>query len=179
MFVRAFLPDQTEYYFAAGTLSRALIWLVGPLTAVMFPKIVHSTARAEKSDLMGLTLLCTAVIAIAAVLGLWVLGPWVVRFVYKPAYVAATTSILPWYAAVMVPLSLGSVLVNNLLAKSEFRVVPALIVLAAAYGIALSFIHGSLLAVLQTLGVFNLLLLAVCVFFTWGPGKKAPRIAPA
>ena len=179
IFVRTFLPDQTEYYFAAGTLSRALIWLVGPLTAVMFPKIVHSTARAEKSDLMGLTLLCTAVIAVAAVLGLWILGPWVVRFVYKPAYVSITTSILPWYAVVMVPLSLASVLVNNLLAKSEFRVVPALLALAVAYGVALSFIHSSVIAVLQTLGVFNLLLLAVCAFFTWGPGKQAPKTAAA
>lgn len=177
MFVRAYLPGQSEYYFAAGTLSRGLIWLVGPLTAVMFPKVVRSVARSEKTDVMGLTLLCTAVLAIAAVLGVWILGPFVVRLVYNPKYVEITTSILPWYAAVMVPLSLSSVLVNNLLARSEFRVVPALVIVAVAYGIALTFIHSSLVAVLQTLGVFYLLLLAVCVFFTWGPGRQAPRTA--
>jgi hypothetical protein len=175
MFVRTYLPGQSEYYFAAGTLSRALIWVVGPLTAVMFPKIVHSTARAEKSNLMVLTLLCTAALAGAGVFGLWLVGPWVVRLVYPPEYVAVTTSILPWYAAAMVPLSLGAVLVNNLLAKSEFRIVPALVILAVSFGITLTYIHSSLLAILQTLGAFNLLLVVVCAVYTWGPKARVAR----
>lgn len=177
MFVRAYLPAQSEYYFAAGTLSRALIWVVGPLTAVMFPKIVHSTARAEKSNLMVLTLLCTAALAAAGVFGLWLVGPWVVRLVYPPVYVAATTSILPWYTAAMVPLSLGAVLMNNLLAKSDFRIVPFLLALAVAFGVTLTYIHSSLLVILQTLGAFNLLFFAVCAIFTWGIKERVARPA--
>jgi O-antigen/teichoic acid export membrane protein len=174
-FVKTYLPDQTEYYFAAGTLSRALVWLIGPLTAVMFPKIVHSTARGEKSNLMGLTLLCTAALTVAGVLGLWVLGPLVVKLVYKPEYVAPVTAVLPWYAAVMLPLSLASVLAYNLLAKCDFRVVVPMLALAAAYGIALSHIHSSLIAVLQTFGTFNLILFGVCAWFTWGRGARRPE----
>jgi hypothetical protein len=65
-----------------------------------------------------------------------------------------------------VPLSLAYALVNNLMARSQFRIVPVLLLLAAAYGIALTQFHSSLIMVLKTLGVFNLLLLGVCSWFT-------------
>jgi hypothetical protein len=109
----------------------------------------------------------TIVLAAGGALGLTVLGPWVVRFAFKASYVPVATAVLPWYAWAMVPLSLANVLVNNLLARSRFAIVPALVVLAVAYGIALTYFHGSLVAVLKTLGVFNILLLAVCMWFTW------------
>ena len=174
MFVKAYLPENIECYVAAGTLSRALVWAVGPLTAVMFPRIVASAVRSEKSNVFGLTLLCTAALAIAGVVGLWLLGPWVVRFMSQPSYVAVTTQILPWYAGAMVPLCLANVLVSNLLGKSQFRVVLPMVVLAVAYGVMLTFVHGSFIQVLQLLGVFNLALLAVCAWYTFvRPAEKA------
>ena len=175
VFVKTWFPDETTYYGAAGTLSRALIWLVGPLVAVMFPKIVHSTAKAEQSDLMPLTLGLTAVLALGAVLGLWVLGPFVVRLVFRPDYVTPTTAILPWYAGAMVPLSLANVLVNSLLARLEFRVVPWLLGLALAYAVALTRFHASLVQVLQTLAVFCALALALSAWFTWRKRVPSPR----
>jgi hypothetical protein len=39
--------------------------------------------------------------------------------------------------------------------------------LAVAYGVTLSFVHGSFVQVLQLLGAFNLALLAVCAWFTY------------
>src|ERR1019366_4591565 len=64
-FVDAYFgAEKTAPYGAAGTLSRALLWLVLPLAAVMFPKIVHNTAKSEKSNLLGLVLLGTAVLAV-------------------------------------------------------------------------------------------------------------------
>src|SRR5207245_1782192 len=52
MFAKSFFNgDEMAPYVAAGTLSRALLWLVLPLAAVMFPKIVHSSAKSEKSNL--------------------------------------------------------------------------------------------------------------------------------
>jgi O-antigen/teichoic acid export membrane protein len=166
-FVKAYFPaDDVSYYGAAGTLSRALLWFVGPLTAVMFPKIVHSVARAEKTDLVGLTLLCTAVLAGLGAVGLCIVGPYAVRFVYKPEYVALATQVLPWYAGAMLPYCLANVLVNNLLARLDFRIVPVLAVLAVGYAVTLTYIHGSLIAVLQTLGVFNLMLLVIATWLT-------------
>ena len=173
MFVKAYFDeDIAGFYVAAGTLSRALMWLVGPLAAVMFPRIVHSVAKAEKSDLMGLVLLGTGMLAVTGALGLSVLGPWIVRFVSGEKFVQVAASLLPWYAGAMVPLALANVLLNNLLARSFFRVVPALCVLAAAYGFALTRFHDTPVAVLQTLAVFNLVLLGVCAWFTWGSSKS-------
>ena len=169
MFVKAyFSSDETGFYVSAGTMSRALMWLVVPLATVMFPKIVRSVARSEQSNLLGVVLLGTGILAAGGALGLTVLGPWIIRLVYKDSYVQVAASVLPWYAWAMVPLSLAFALVNNLLARSQFRIVPVLVVLAAAYGFALTQFHDSLVTVLKTLGIFNLLLLGVCAWFTWG-----------
>ena len=169
-----FGAEQTAPYGAAGTLSRALLWLVLPLATVMFPKIVHSTAKSEKSNLLGLVLLGTGVLVGLGVLSLWILGPWVVRLVYPPAYVAQTLAILPWYAGAMVPLALANVLVNDLLGRGKFQIVPFLVLLAMIYGLALTQHHASFIAVLKMLGGFNLVLFAICAWFVWG--RKTPAV---
>ncbi len=173
MYAKAYFSgDQMAPYVAAGTLSRALLWLVLPLAQVMFPKIVHAAAKSEKSNLFNLVVLGTAVLAICGALGLWLVGPVVVKIVYKTSYVAATCALLPWYAGAMVPLALANVMVNDLLARARFGVVPFMVVLALAYGFTLPFMlnhfPGRLEVVLQTLGAFNLLLFFVCASFTWG-----------
>jgi hypothetical protein len=165
----------------AGTLSRALLWLVLPLATVMFPKIVHSAARSEKNSLLGPVLLGTGILAAGGAGGLCILGPWIIKQFYNVAFVQVASSALPWYTWAMVPLALANVLINNLLARANFRVVPALVVLAAAYGVVLAVVgrHAGNLAepaaglrmMLQTLGVFTLLLLAVCAWFTFRSPK--------
>ncbi len=172
MFVKAyFTSDETGFYVSAGTMSRALMWVVVPLATVMFPKIVHSVARSEKSNLLGVVLLGTGILSAGGALALTVLGPGIIKFAFTPAYVQVAATVLPWYAWAMVPLSLAFALVNNLLARSQFRIVPVLLVLAAAYAFALTRFHDSLITVLKTLGVFNLLLFGASAWFTWGVGK--------
>lgn len=180
MFVNAyFTAEQTAPYVVAGTLSRALMWLVGPLVAVMFPKMVHSAARSEKTDLLKPVLLGTFALSAAGAVGLSVLGPWVVRFVSKPEYVEKAMTMLPWYAGAMVPLSLANVLVNNLLAHGRFGIVWVLVVMAVGYGVTLTFNHSSPVAVLQTLGAFNVLLLAISAWFTYlRPQSSVQHAAP-
>jgi len=168
MFVKAwFTGEETAFYVAAGTLARALMWLVLPLAAVMFPKIVHSTMKSQKTDLLGITLLGTGVLAICGALGLWLLGPYVVRLVYTPAYVEPATALLPWYAGAVVPLAMANVLVNNLLAKGDYRPVPFLVVLAISFIVALNKAHDSLVQVLQVLATCNVVFLLLCSGFTW------------
>jgi O-antigen/teichoic acid export membrane protein len=175
MFAKAYFSgDEMAAYGAAGTLSRGLLWLVLPLAAVMFPKIVHASAKSEKSNLLGIVLLGTAVLTICGAAGLCIVGPIVVKLVYTPAYVATTTKLLPWYAFSMVPLALANVLVNDLMARARFKVVPLMVLLALAYGFTLPFMlnrfHHMEVA-LQTLGAFNLLLLAICAWFSFGSPK--------
>ena len=177
MFVKAyFSADETGFYFAAGTMSRALMWLVTPLAMVMFPKIVHSTAKSQENDLMGVVLLGTGVLAAIGGAGLWIVGPFAVKLMFTESYVRVAASVLPWYAFAMLPLAMANVLLNNLLARSAFRIVPALVVLAIGYGFALTQFHDSLQTVLKTMGVCNLLLLAVCAWFTWGVKQRSPQV---
>jgi O-antigen/teichoic acid export membrane protein len=168
LYVKAYFSrEDAAFYVSAGTLSRALMWLVLPLATVMFPKIVHSVARSEKSNLLGVVMLGTAVLAVGGALGLCLVGPLLIKLVYTKNYVQVASQVLPWYAWAMVPLALAYALVNNLLARSNFRIVPVLVVLAVAYGFALTQFHDSLVMVLKTLGVFNLLLLGVCAWFSF------------
>jgi O-antigen/teichoic acid export membrane protein len=170
MFVKSyFSPADAGFYVSAGTLSRALLWLVTPLAAVMFPRIVHSAAKSEKTDLMKLVLAGTFVLAAGGALGLSLLGPWVVRFVFKPSYVEKAAALLPWYSAAMIPLAMANVLINNLMARTMHKVVPFLCVIAACYAFALTrpAVHETLPNVLKTLGVFCTLAFLVCAWFTW------------
>jgi O-antigen/teichoic acid export membrane protein len=164
-----FNENEAGFYVSAGTLSRALMWLVLPLASVMFPRLVHSAATSEKSNLMGLVLAGTGILAVVGAAGLSFLGPWIVRFIYKPEFVQVASSILPWYASAMVPLSLANVLLNNLLARpdSKWGLAVSVLLLALIYMFALTQFHTSLVAVLKTVGAFNLLLLAVTAWFSW------------
>jgi len=174
-----FTGDEMAPYVAAGTLSRALLWLVLPIAAVMFPKLVHSSVKAEKTNLLAIVLLGTGVLSICGALGMWLTGPIMIPLVWKAAWAKAAVGLLPWYALAMVPLALGNVLVNDLLARSRFRIVPVMVALAIAYGFALTRFHTTLVMVLQTLGVFNLLLLAAGAWFTWRdrPATAATKLS--
>ncbi|HTX21031.1 MAG TPA: hypothetical protein VMD27_04090 [Candidatus Aquilonibacter sp.] len=185
IYAKAFFPgDQMACYVAAGTLSRALLWLVLPLATVMFPKIVHATAKSEKSNLLGIVLLGTAALAVGCVAGLCLVGPFVVKLIYTKQYVAETTKLLPWYAGAMIPLALANVLVNDLMARGKFKVVWPMVLLTIAYGITLPLmLHkfkfddhwediNVMVVALQTLGVFNLLLLGICAWFSFGSSKS-------
>jgi O-antigen/teichoic acid export membrane protein len=177
MFVKSyFSPDEVGFYGGAGTLSRALMWLVTPLAAVMFPKIVHSAAKAEKTDLMGIVMIGTAVLAILGAICLSIVGPIVVRMVYRPNWVQPVAAILPWYAGAMVPMALANVLLNNLLGRSDFRIVPPLCILAIGYAFALTRFHDSLITVLKTIGLAGIVLLIISAWFTWG--SKARTLTP-
>jgi O-antigen/teichoic acid export membrane protein len=181
MYAKAFFSgDEMKRYVAAGTLSRALLWLVLPLAAVMFPKLVHSSAKAEKSNLFGLVILGTGGLAICGALGLWVLGPLVVKVVYKAEDVTGTVALLPWYTGAMIPLALANVMANDLLARGRFKAVPWMVVVGVGYAVTLPLLlkqfPGRMEVVLQTLGGFNVLLLVVCAWFTW---RKSGTTQPA
>jgi O-antigen/teichoic acid export membrane protein len=179
MFVKHyFTGDETGPYVSAGTLSRALIWLVSPLASVMFPRIVHSTAKSEKTNLMNVVLIGTAIMAAGGAIGIAIVGPWVIKLAYGQSFVQVAAAVLPWYAAAMVPLALVNVLVNNLLARSQFGIVPFAGFLAIAYAVTQVLVtrsHHNLVLVLQILGLFNLLLLAVCAWFTWRGRVRSPQ----
>jgi O-antigen/teichoic acid export membrane protein len=177
--VKDFFPKaDADYYVGAGTLSRALLWLVLPLASVMFPRLVHSETKSEKSNLMGMVLLGTAVLSIVGVLGLALLGPVVIPLipgVFKNN-AAQICRLLPWYGAAMVPLAVSNVLLNQLLARPDSKLPLAATVLIAAIGylFALYRFHPHPVTVLQIMGLANLVLLAICGAFSL---RKKPQTA--
>lgn len=174
--VRRFLPeDDTGIYGAAGMIGRALMFLVAPMTAVMFPKIVQSAAKSERTDVLAQALGATALLAGGAALSCTLFPALPIRIVQGSKYLDAA-ALVPWFTWCVLPLTVSNVLVNNLMARQRYAVVPWLVAVAAAYGLALwlPFGHASKMRVIQTLGVFASLYFLVCLWFTWR-GARAAR----
>ncbi len=175
---RWFDKDQTAFYGAAGTMGRALCAFTGPVVGVMFPKLVRSVALSEKSNVLTLTLIVTAVMVTIGAVALPFVGPLVLGFMYKSSY-QASAPLLSWFAIAMAPLALANVLLNNLLARSQFAVVPWVVLVAIGYAVALTQNHGTFIAVIQTLCVSNIIFLAVVSFFAWRESRAqcAPPVS--
>ena len=162
---------QAAPYMFGATLARAIVLFTGPLAVVMFPKLVHSAARSQKTDLMGVTLLGTAVLSGVAVVGLILTAPLVIKYGSSPAN-AKILPDLPLFALVMVPIGAANVLLYNLMAHSRFKVVPALVLLSVAYWVGLQHFHDSFRTVIRLFGVASLVYFGVCAVFTWGVKEK-------
>ena len=110
------------------------------------------------------------------------------KILYSDAFLTIQP-LVPWFAWCMLPLTLANVLVNNLLARGRFQVVPWLVGVALSYGGTLAWLgySGRLVQmeqlaafrlVIQILGAFSLILLAVGAWFTWR-GAAASGFAPS
>jgi O-antigen/teichoic acid export membrane protein len=172
IFVRRFFGErETAYYAAAGMIGRALVFFTQPLTAVMFPKVVQSAARAQKTDALANALGITILLGGLAAVGCTVLPSLPLRVVYDKSFLPVATPLVPWFAWCMLPLTLSNVLVNSLMARSRYAAVPWLVAVVVGYGLALYYRHATFLMVIQTLGVFSLIFLGVCLLFSWRPDR--------
>jgi len=159
---RFFSKEQTEFYAAAGMIGRALVYFTTPVATVMFPKLARSKATGEKSHALELALAVTALAGAAAALGCTIFPSLPLRLVYDKSFLDVSTPLVPWFAWCMLPLTLATVLLNSLMARSQFKAVPWLVAVAVGYGLTLYFRHESFTQVIQTLGIFSMLLLGVC-----------------
>ena len=180
--VQQYFPkDQTGYYGAAGMIGRALFFFTAPVTQVLFPRLVQSAVRAEKTSVLAQAMGATALMGAGAALFCTFFPEVPLRIIYDASFLKVAP-LVPLFAWCMLPLILSSVLVNNLLARERFAVVPFLVAIAAGYVFALEHVghkHGAegmegFAAVIKTLGLFSSLLLGVCVVFTfWDARKKS------
>lgn len=197
--VRAvFEPAQTGVYGWSGMIGRGLVMFTAPLVWVMFPKVVESKARSEKTNVLAQALAATGALAglvAASVTLLCWMTPnllemctkgslsanlpkdFVLKLLARRAFILEVSGLIPLFVWCMLPLTLAVVLVNNLLAQARYRAVPWLVVIAAAYAAALTVFNQSFEQVIVTLGVFSLVLLGAAAGFsrsptdTQGPGK--------
>ena len=170
-----FNEEQNGFYSAAGILGRALAYFIGPMTAVMFPKIVQSAARAERTSVLAQALGATALLGGAGALFCTFFPEVPLRIMYDQTFLFIKP-LVPWFAWCVLPLTLSNVLINNLLGRGRYAVVPWLVALAVGYAITLMVVSGRIdpkaeLAAFKTivsiLGLFGLLSLVVCCWFTW------------
>jgi len=182
--VQRFFPSANEngIYGAAGTIGRAVFFFLAPMTTVMFPKVAQSAVRSEKSSVLFQALGVTALMGVGAAICCTFLAELPFRIGYKPEYLPAA-KLVPLFAWCMLPLPLANVLVNNLLARERYGIVPWLAGIAIAYYFALA--HVAQLQpqrfenIIYTLGAFGLLLLVVCLIYTWQDIRRLkPSIAP-
>jgi len=177
IFTQNFFPrEQTGFYAAAGTIGRALVFFTQPLTLVMFPKLARANATGEKSNALVLALGATTLAGGCAAIACTLFPSLPLLIVNGKTFLVAAP-LVTWFAWCMLPLTLSNVLVQSLMARSRFAAVPWLVLVAVGYAITLGIVggHASKLAdtqaglrmMIQTLGVFNLLLFGVCALFTW------------
>lgn len=181
VFVQRFFPkEQTGFYAAAGMIGRALVYFAMPVAAVMFPKLARSAAKGEKSNALLLALGFTALAGGGAALVCSMFPELPLRIaLFDASYLEVSAPLVPWFGWCMLPLTLATVLLNGLMAKLQFRAVPWLVAVAVGYGVTLYLRHDSFIQVIQTIGCFGLLLLAVCAWFTFGPQPSNNKPAAA
>jgi O-antigen/teichoic acid export membrane protein len=179
----SFPADRTPLYMPAAMIGSALVTFTGPLAAVMFPKVVRSAALTQDTralrHALGATALLTGGVALACTL-LPKLPLQIIYFANRTYWAAAP--LVPWFAWALLPLILANVLIGNLLARGRFALVPWLVLVAGGYVGALAMLKPRLAAmeqfhafrtIIQTLGVSNLVLLAVSALFTWRDKVKS------
>lgn len=192
IFVRAIFGEhQTGYYVGSGMIGRGLVMFTAPLIVVMFPKIVHNLSHGKTTNVLAYTVGATAVLCGLAAAGCTVVSLLLKRVAISPGIVKGYLSseqfkkllantealsvmgeLIPWFVWCMLPLALANVLLNNLMARKQFRVVPYLLIVIAAYVTTLTMAGSSFVRVIQILGIYNLLFLAVIAVFTWGKTAK-------
>ena len=172
-----FSAGQTPLYMPAAMIGLALMTFTGPLTAVMFPKVVRSVALTQDTRALRQALGATALLGAAAALACTLLPKLPLRIIYfsKPEYWEAAP-LVPWYVWSLLPLVVANVLISNLLARERFAIVPWLGLVAVGYGAGLGALKPHLVVmeqfhafrtVIQTLGSFSVLMLGVAALFTW------------
>ncbi|MHB8521258.1 MAG: lipopolysaccharide biosynthesis protein [Limisphaerales bacterium] len=185
VYVQSVFPEgmPSLRYMPAAMIGLAMVTFTTPLAAVMFPKVVRGTALTQESNAARHAIGTTVLLGGASVLActLWPKLPLQIIYFSKPIYWEAAP-LVPWFVWCLLPLVLANVLLTNLLARERFAVVPWVMLVAIGYGVALATMRPWLLsldavtafrAVVQTLGAFSLLLLAISAWFTRG-GRRTP-----
>jgi O-antigen/teichoic acid export membrane protein len=184
-----FEDDQKNFYAAAGRIGRGLVALTTPLALVLFPKVARSAATGEPTAALKLALGATLGTGAAVAIGCTLFPALPIRILFagNPRFLPAA-ELVPLFCWCMLPLTAAYTLVNNLLARSRYAVVPWLLLVAGLYTGTLWSLRGYLASqpmfdafrmVITVLGAFSLLLLAVAVLFSFRRSAATKAVPPA
>ena len=180
----AFGKDASGAYTAAGTVGRALIFLTGAVTTVMFPRIVNEAATSTKSSVLAQALGLTLGVGALTALVCSIMPELPLRIIYGDKYLSAAP-LVPWFAWCLLPLTLAATLVNNLLARGRYGITVPMILIAAGYWSWLQYrfskeqmehAPASFEVLIQSMGAAALAACLAAAAMTWWARK--PRSLP-
>jgi O-antigen/teichoic acid export membrane protein len=170
--------NEVDGYSAVRSIGMALVFVVGGITTVMFAKVARSFHLSEKSEALKLTVLMTAAIGLAGA-ALATVFPELPLKILAGSRLLGSHTLVPPYCWALLPVALANVIIWSLLARESYRIVPWLFALAVAYRIALERFHDRLMTVILVLGIFGLLMLALCaICLKLDAGRAKPASAP-
>ena len=184
LFIQAHFPsNQSKFYAAVAMVGVGLVTFTTPLSAVMFPKLVNSVAKGQKTDSFVLAMAGTALLGVFAALVCTILPELPLRILYfnRPEF-WVSAQLVPWFMWCMLPVPVANVVVADLLAKRRFAVVPWLVVIAIAYCWSINHFLGEVpkedhfaafKSVIRRLGFFSLLLVIVASLFRFLDQRKS------
>ena len=179
VFVQSQFPKEITALYQAGVIvGFGLSQFTLPIASVMFPKIAGGAGGGQDAALRH-TLLGTAALGgtVAAVCSLVPTLPLRIVYFRNPDYFLRATPLVPWFVWSILFLVLANVLVQNLLARERFSVVPWLVVIAAGFAGGLWWVQPRLAGlepmvafglVVKVLAMACVALLATAICFTWG-----------
>lgn len=178
VFVQSQFPKElTRLYNAGVIVGFGLSQFTLPIAAVMFPKIAGGSGGGPDAALRH-TLLGSAALggAVAAVCTVFPKLPIYLVYFTNPQGFLPATPLVPWFVWSILCLVLANVLVQNLLARERFAIVPWLVAIAAGFAGGLWWVQPKLggmdpmaafRLVVQVLSVACVALLATAVWFTF------------
>jgi O-antigen/teichoic acid export membrane protein len=176
LFVKTLFDEaQATLYSGAMLTGFAIIQFIAPVALVMFARVTQSVARKEHSDSLRMTLMATILFGIVAALGCTLLPSLPLRLMYftNPEMWKAAP-LVPWFAWALLPLTVANVLVQDILARAQFKAVPWLMLVPALYAAALGLQAPALVQmqrfdafvrVIQTMGLTSTVLCVLAAYF--------------
>lgn len=149
----ALSSDQAGQYTAASVIGKAVLWLPGAISLVMFPKVAQLREAGEKTHpLLLRSLALTIALCGAAVFGLWLVGPEVIPVFFGASYEAGGA--IAWQVGlVCLPFALANLLIFYHLTRPDSRFAVALAVGLICECLALALFHDSTREIILGLGV--------------------------
>jgi O-antigen/teichoic acid export membrane protein len=158
--------EETVGYTAARRIGQVLVFLVGAVVSVMYPKVARGLKSSDGSDALKLTVGLTAAISLLGAIATSLIPQLPLRLLAGSGASAESATLVVAYVWALVPLAISNVLVWNLMARECYRAVPFLILVAGGYWFALRTYNDRLMTVVTVVGVFSVIMLVVSAAFT-------------
>ena len=168
-------PAEMDFYAVAGTIGRVVVLITVPLTNVMFPKVARSMAEDSRPAAFVHALALVGLVGVGAALVCSIFPALPIRLLQGNKFLEAAP-LVPLFAWAVLPLTLTNILVNNLLARGRFGVVPLLVLVTTGYWLFLQASHDSARAIIRALFAFAslaCLVSGVCCWMDRRPGRKS------